>query len=501
VRLGILLVLAALAPVRAVADPVTVNGSGRVDFYYLRDPSPGLGVEDGATNLEGWFDLRAFSRSWDASARLRVHQSQGVTDDPSSADVDRRHLAFRAPRFEVLGGDYYLTLGNGLLLRAIEQRFVTLDRVDRAFNLDRRLDGVRITADAGPVRGVLLSGNPTRTGFAGSPVGGAEEKETDDLLQGGEVTVYPRPFLGLGFDYLSAEITSPDENWVGRAHQDLASYRVEATSAQLSGRFEYAEIRPGAEIADAFVFDLGVGRYARVEAAAGNAGVSLEWKSYRRFQNFRYHQPPTLVRTQESVLLNRATHLVNLEDERGIQVEATWSPGEYTEVIGNVATADDSEDSPVNRFREVFGEIRSEIEGLGAGRLDLDWARDGREGVANRWTAALELERFVTETWSVILDAEGQRVDADFGDHHNLLGQVGVSRAGRWTATVSIEHTTDPIALKENFAFASLDLRLNPDFDLTLGYGSRPAGTVCSGGFCFYSPEFEGAEFRLLTWF
>ena len=50
---------------------------------------------------------------------------------------------------EVWAGNYYQTLGNGLILRALEQRFVTLNRVDRAFNLDRNLDGVRVRAGHG----------------------------------------------------------------------------------------------------------------------------------------------------------------------------------------------------------------------------------------------------------------------------------------------------------------------------------------------------------------
>jgi hypothetical protein len=201
------------------------------------------------------------------------------------------------------------------------------------------------------------------------------------------------------------------------------------------------------------------------------------------------------------VLLNRSTHVANLEDEHGIQVEATWGPGGYTEVTANVSSADDSRTRSTARYREVFAQLRTEFDGVGAGRLDLDWSEEGLKLVRNRWTAALELEGFVTEVYSVILDTEVQSVDSELGDYASLLGQLAVSRAGAWTASVTAEHTTDPFAVKDTFVFASVDLRLHANHDLTLGYGSRPAGLVCSGGFCFESPRFQGAEFRLLSRF
>ena len=37
--------------------------------------------------------------------------------------------------------------------------------------------------------------------------------------------------------------------------------------------------------------------------------------------------------------------------------------------------------------------------------------------------------------------------------------------------------------------------------NLFLFGGARPAGLVCSGGFCFFAAEFEGVEARLLSSF
>jgi len=500
VLLGALLLLAPSLP--AAALPVLFTGSGRLDGGYLRRaPASGTGVEDGAVTLDGWFDLRALAEGWDAAARLRIEEASGIDDRPSRETIDRRHLAFRSSRLEVRAGNFYTTFGNGLVLRTLEQRFVTLNRTDRAFNLDRNLDGVRVRADLGPVRLTALSGAPGGTVLSATATGGAEDIPSDDLLQGGDLTFAPVDGADLGVSYLRAELASPDRLWEGREEEDLVSYRVRAGGEAFSGEFEYAEIRPGAAITAGSFFRGGSARYLRLEGGAGALGVSLEAKNYKGFGGFPYNQPPTLVRTHESVLLNRATHVLLADDERGFQIEGFYAPGLFTSVTLNVAGADDARGSRGRRFREVFLSGRTEREDLGALRLDLDWSRDRVKFVENRRTVAVEAERFLAAGYSAVVDAEIQSVDSRFGDHTDGLLQLALARAGRWTVSVTGEHTGARASRKREWLFASLDLRVSEHHDLTLGYGSRPAGLVCSGGFCFVSPEFDGAEFRLLSRF
>ena len=68
---------------------------------------------------------------------------------------------------------------------------------------------------------------------------------------------------------------------------------------KLDAEVEVAEKRPRNPVAPD-----GHGLYARLGGSAGPVGFSVEGKRYRNF-GFLHHQPPTLVRTHESVLLNR----------------------------------------------------------------------------------------------------------------------------------------------------------------------------------------------------
>ena len=497
---ALLLLLAAVAP--AAAGPL-ITGSGRTDAAWVREaPEELLRVEDGATNLDGWYELRAIDTNWDAAARLRLHLSSGVEQDTDITDLDRRHLAIRSGGIEAWAGNFYSTLGNGIILRTLEQRFVTLSRVERAFNLDNNLDGVRLTGEYGPGKLILFSGKPSRTFLAPDGAGGTTQVAVDDLLQGADGNLDVTRYVTLGAGYVQANLTSPDGFYAGRSEMDLASGRATARYAGWEASFEYAELRPTGALRDSAFARDGFARYGRLTGPLGPVGISAEYKSYRRFDSYRYNQPPTAVRTHDAVLLNRNTHVVLLNDEKGFQVEGTWSPGLFTEIIGNVAASNRHEADPFFEYREVYLSARHELEDVGAGRIDLDWQRDRIKFHENVWTGLAEAEKFLADGWSVVGEVELQWIESNLGeDYAWQFVQVSLARAGRWTLAVSAEHTDQPARDRTAWFFATLTATVNRNHDVTLGAGTRPAGLVCSGGFCFDAPAFDGVELRLLSRF
>lgn len=467
------------------AEILQHSESVRTEALYLRKPPPGaFDIQDDATNADLWLETRASWRRLEGSARLRLHRSGGIEGDDGEESLDRRYLTLRLPEISVTAGNFYETFGNGLVLRTLEQRFVTLNRVDRAFNLDRNLDGVRVRAERGPVRLTALRGTLESVETFGA--GGSLPLPRGDRLWGGEGVVAAGP-AEIGVAYLEHEIPVGER----RQREDLVSVRGAWNWNGLGGTLEVAGKR---HLPDA---PRGTARYARLDWSWGRFGVSLEGKSYRNFL-FDADELPSLVRTHESVLLNRATHVLLPDDERGLQAEILYAPDLFTTFTLNLAGSEGAASPRI--FRETYLEARTERDGLGAGRLGLDWARDLTKfpAVRNRWTGALELEAFVSDAGSVIADLELQAVESRIGDLTNQLLQLGYSRAGRWTLTLTGEHTTDTTQPRRDWLFATLDVRLSQRHDLTLGYGSRPAGIVCSGGFCFLSPAFDGAELRWL---
>ena len=492
-----LAVLGIFAP-GANADEFSLGVSSRLDFqYFTQAPPELLGVADGATNLDAWLDFQGAWKDFSASARIRGHHSSKINDDPNELDLNRRHIEFAKEDYEFLAGHYYQTVGNALILRTLEQRFVSLNRVDRAFNLDQNLDGGRVKVDLDWVRAVGLVGQPRR-GFL-SEQGGVTEEVTDDLLVGGEgVFAVLEDHVEGGVGVIRAELSSPDMLWEDRLPMMMRSYRGVVRAGDWSAEGEYGESDPGDELRKVF-YPFGTARYAKVQGSLGAFALSLEGKNYFNFEQFPYNQPPTLVRTHSSVLLNRSTHVVNLTDERGIQLETVYSPELGTTVIFNTSTADNRDHDSRNRFREVYLSGRREFGDFGAARLDLDWQENAQKFVENQWSAVLELERFFTDVFSMILDLEWQTVDKPLRDpHQNYLVQLSGASAGRWTLSGIFEHTTDKTPPDKTWFYTSLDYRLNTQNDFTLGAGSRPAGLICSGGFCFEAPAFNGVEFRWL---
>src|SRR5262249_50073801 len=86
--------------------------------------------------------------------------------------------------------------------------------------------------------------------------------------------------------------------------------------------------------------------------------VSAEWKDYTRFR-LGYNDPPSLVREQSFVLLNRTTHVLDADDERGYQIEGSYRVADLGAITLNDSRSDGlvTLSLPPRRYSEIYGEV------------------------------------------------------------------------------------------------------------------------------------------------
>ncbi|NNF07745.1 MAG: hypothetical protein HKN21_13360, partial [Candidatus Eisenbacteria bacterium] len=155
------------------------------------------------------------------------------------------------------------------------------------------------------------------------------------------------------------------------------------------------------------------------------------------------------------------------------------------------------------RFRELFAEHRFDGQVVDAG-VFADWAEDDFSGDKNRWAVGLSTE-IHSDAHSVFVDGEWQRIDPEGTEANfsNAFLQTGYSRAGILSAALRFQWTTRPSIFGDRTQWlgGTLNVQANDNHSVFVFAGARPPGLVCSGGFCFFAPEFEGLELRLLTTF
>jgi hypothetical protein len=457
-----------------------------------------------ATRVDDWLNTFFSGSSWEVAARLRVAQAIG-SDTPDSVSLDQRSFSLHGGGLEVTAGTFYEQIGRGLIFRAFEQRFVSVGRTSRAFNVDRDVDGVRVGASIPWLEFVAFSGKPTITPPNGVLSGGGPlVGQKVDVVQTISGNIYALDnALQLGGSVLGAERTSiqaPSDD--KPPTQTLRSARGKFQTPWGTFYTEWGDKRWHGRDRP-----YGRGLYSELSLNGGMWAGSLEYKNYQDF-SFIYQDLPTLVRTQQSVLLNRVTHVQKPQDEEGFQLEIVRAPTPWVNTTLNVSGSWNEEllGRAVNfRYREAYLEHRNEGN-IWDWLVFADWAEDTFNGDKNRWTGGVNFQYlFPPESiHAVLTDLELQSVETDDGETFtNAFTQIGASRAGRATVSLQYQWTTrkNDFGDRTEWLAGTFDLQFARAHSVFIFAGARPAGLLCSGGFCTFTPEFEGVEVRLLSAF
>jgi len=498
--LAVLLLLlpgSALHPGASEAAPLSLALSSRLDLNH--DAPSEL------NRVDAWFDGFAEGGWWLAHARLRVI---GESDTESKvATLDQRSLTLDAGAVEATGGTFYAIVGRGLVFRAHEQRFASLARTSRALNLDRDVDGVRAIISTEALDFLAFAGKPTLTPANGSrqtanPLFG--ERVDPVRVLSADVNLLEGHFQA-GGALVEAERRSLQRGNAPPPDQTLRSIRGGYRNRWLSTYVEWADLRWHGSTKEP-----GRGLYAQSVLTTRGWGISFEVKDYERF-SFPYHDLPTLVRTHSSVLLNASTHVQKPQQERGFQTELVRAHSPWVTTTANVSAAwNDDLFGRDYRYWEIFLEHRHEGDAWTWG-LFGDWAEDTFTGDDNRWTGGASAERHLADgRHSIFSDLELQRVELTpiiegeaLAPVTNGFVQVGLSRAGLGSLALNHQWTSrqDFEDFRTRWWSGTFTLQLGREFNLSLFAGSRPGGLICSGGFCSFTPEFEGVEARVLSAF
>jgi hypothetical protein len=484
VALLALAIAALLAPSSVGAYEVDVTAG--VTGEYLRN------TDLDASMFDGRVELDAAAGPLTLGAVYRVYQLTDPTYNPAGIDVPPSEVKHRYAEFEqggvlVRGGHFLSTLGRGLLLRSFEDVELEYDTVLDGFMGEYSGDALNVTVLSGAVTEEL-----TGTSFY------------EHVARGVRVGVSPADWVGLGAGAMERSRTKTDDELnvpeeIARFEDVLVGGDLDVWVGPLSLSAEYAA-RDGEN--PTTNGDVISGHGAHVAGTVDLSWVTLfgEYKDYDSFQHYLV-SPATCIRDHPWTFMNRATHEVDLDDERGFLFEASAPLGESTFVTGGASEArtDDGELKHWDIFGQADRSLSSALDASIAGSVSREYLR-GK--FTERLIGALELDLSLSPHRGIELAIEVQTTEEPSGEtYEDYLASVTLYPGSDLTVVVGGETTTQENVDRDAWLMVEMRKLLATDLEVALAAGTVRGGKKCSGGVCYIEPPFEGARLRFTTFF
>lgn len=503
-------VLAAAAGAGAVdvTDWLSINGTN--EAVYMRQR------EDG--HRWTWDTLQTEVWAWRFAAGVEAefnHPRRPVyetTDlDIEGNEIVQRYGRYRDDIFDLRAGNYDKTLGKGLTLRSYE---------DRDYGVYQRLDGG--VADASVAFGEREWGDVTA--LWGRNKHEKEKQEKYDRVVGGQLTVRPADFFYVTGSGVKADVV---EN-VETSGRDTSENTVYAGG--LGGGWQYFDLYGEYAVRDGYdtIFQEeieGKGFYGIVTGYLPRSSISFQYKLYDDLA-YRYNNPPP-VSVDEYMITGPDP--VTPRGEWGYYVQASANPVGDVRVRGGYSYADDrvgEHEEKNNEVEQYFTNVRYDlpwpvfVEGEYEHLGKLNYSGEDVFGDIRRipslavgwtpWDAHSFAAKFVREE-KTDYTVDGRTFVYNRAD-------VGYTYSSWLGLTVSYEDTDqtaqelidpgDPLneilpvyRYKNHWLWGEVRLSwYNEVFQnhvLTIGYGSRRGGYVCSSGVCKTEVSFTGLKVAL----
>lgn len=432
-----------------------------------------------------------------ASVRLENYYS-GDSDRTHYSKITQYSLNYLKKGLELKAGNFYETLGKGLLYRGYKIKNSIYEdqiyRVKQGFYRDTR-------GAAGSYSNRFLTVKALRGRSLVNQLPPTHEDNRPDLVTAGEINLrFSNQIIG--------GIILQNEN-----EQKKSNYVSVLTGGNLFTHFDYS-----AEIAhqinnESRFFRFGeedsYGIYFNLNYSSSGLGISLEYKDYRNlFIGSGISDPPTLVKEHVYRLLNRSTHVPYFFDESGWQTEVFIVPGEdHLLTINHSRSRNDL--GQEFHSQEYFAEWQFSYNAQLLVKYFIDYSSDELLSENARYATGVYITRTLRENWSVSVETEFQQIERTFSEtntYRNLYAGLVLNRSTRLSAALICEFTNDvkyadipatgQVEQKQHFPGINLFYKPNRNNTLQLFAGKRRGGPACTSGICYEVLDFKGVEIR-----
>ncbi len=427
--------------------------------------------------IEDWADLNYQLKAFKFGLRYEINHPP----DPFIFDKDYlvdeyaltyRYVQYRWKRMNFTLGNYYEMFGRGLTLRTYE---------DRNLRVDNNIDGFKYGYKGRKFRTKVIAGKMRD-----------KYNRRKDMLYGFDGEVKPLKGLHIGGSYLRQENGKKKAGsmWASRLNYGRGWWDI------------YTEaVRPD--------WTNKLSHYTALNLSFDKISITMEYKDYDNlsFQNSygtEYNAAPSLSREHSFSLLNRHPHALNLNDEKGYQIEAVITPWEMWEIILNHSKTRSHENQLL--FNEWYGQVhldyhqKFEIYGALAWSEDLSTQNitpliDGAFNLSDRDQLHISYQHQHTINTLKAPNIYKSEFDNEFVLlEYSRSPWLSAALVGEWTNEDQLPNWQKD---KNNWLYGTLSFNFWENQRVSILYGSRKEGFVCVGGVCRYEPEFNGLEIKI----
>lgn len=404
-------------------------------------------------------------------------------------ELSQLSASYKKRGLEIKAGNYYETLGRGLLLRGYEIRNSVLeDRIYRS----RQGFYKDLLGASGSYRYKFVHLKALWGKSLNNQLPATHDQRRIDEVGAGELNFQ---FKGqtLGAIYLNHRLFE-NESHFNSIHLGGTLFEVFDYYGEFAQAFTPTNIKNSSDNTDKY------GMYFNLNYSAANIGFSFELKDYQNFIiGSGISDPPTLIKEHSYLLLNRSTHVAEFFNERGYQLEVFYNLNNGTFLTFNHSLGKNRFGDFEFNFYEFFMDANYHIKNWQL-KTFVDYSKDDVKGEKNRFTTGIYASKALNNNWSVDLNWEGQRAQRRDEKFINSYWNISFSKSAKIAASLQYEITNDPLETTtnkpESFPAIILAYHFNTKNNIQVFAGKRRGGPACSSGVCYEVLDFKGIELR-----
>lgn len=424
------------------------------------------------------------------SVASTLEQYYTTTDGRSYFDLSQFTLGFKKKKWDIKLGNFYETLGRGLLLRSYEIPGALLEDLGfrSRYYFHRDLLGASVKFRSKRATFQVLRADALNNVLP--PTFGRTERRTD-LVTAVSAKVKIAKAHDAGMTLMTLEQSNGND----------ASF----LSSHING-----SVVQGLDYYTEYAVNLDEGDYAIYAGLTGYKDAfsfSVEYKKYNNFVlGSGINEPPAGVKQQTYRVLNRSIHIPNPLNEEGYQLDMFYHFDERSVLNFNHSLAVNSFGGKTTTFRQFFIELQSSLGELIEYKAFVDFSQDPFKGESDRFSMGLYPDIGISEHVRLTPEIEYQTFKRNDQSLYNFNMLAGINIKSRFFLSVLGEWTNDPFIVRENQSsrlYLGGAVRYKPSYKHTvqLFIGQRRGGPQCSAGVCYEILDFRGVELRWISRF
>ncbi len=449
-------------------------------------------------------DSAAISTVYDRANLNYTYQNfkGGVTLEQFHSPIEKRNytklsqylLQYNSEMLDVKIGNFYETIGRGLLLRSYEIPGAVLEDLSYRSRhyFHRDIAGFTTKFHHKNFSTKLIYGKPLNYVF---PPSQSDSYRRPDIIEAiySEYS-FKKQTIGASVLRLTNSSKSAVYSMVtasGNLSPVISYYTEMAKNISNFGLADFSSQAPYA-------------LYVGINLSFNNLGISAEAKSYNNFLiGAGVNEPPALVKEHTYKVLNRSTHVLQPLNEKGYQIEVFYTfPDLSTLTLNNTIAINNFGKKFI--FHEYFAEYDFVWRDMHDVKIFADYAEDPFKLEEQRISAGAYFEWKILQTSSLKTDYEFQTYNRLEKKVQNHVLSLGYTYKSKLVFNITSELSDDAFITNnktKTWVGSTIKYKINPENSVQLFLGQRRGGSACNAGVCYEVLDFKGIELRLTSRF